>query len=140
MWTRVLISVHPVEHIILKSLFNSIHRSLPRHQLRPLCVNSYTYKKLLGAPGLTTRNKKLLGAKGIATRSNNATNGAPHIATNGAFLLLETNAGGPRNASPQAPPFSGRWLEKPGSITQRLSRCGGWRFLAAPNLERGQGL
>ena len=26
-------------------------------------------KKLLGAPGLTTRSKKLLGAPGIATRS-----------------------------------------------------------------------
>ena len=39
-------------------------------------------KKLLGArtllraPGLTTRNKKLLGAKGIATRSKDATRGA----------------------------------------------------------------
>ena len=31
------------------------------------------YTQLLGAPGLTTRNKKLLGAKGIATRSKDAT-------------------------------------------------------------------
>ena len=30
-------------------------------------------RTLLGAPGLTTRNKKLLGAKGIATRSKDAT-------------------------------------------------------------------
>ena len=34
-------------------------------------------RMLLGAPGLTTRNKKLLGAPGIATRSKDATNGAP---------------------------------------------------------------
>ena len=31
---------------------------------------------LLGAPGLTTRNKKLLGAPGIATRSKDATRGS----------------------------------------------------------------
>ena len=29
-------------------------------------------RTLLGAPGLTTRNKKLLGTKGIATRSKDA--------------------------------------------------------------------
>ena len=37
-------------------------------------------KKLLGAPGHTTRSKKLLGTKGIATGGKDATNGA--------FLLL----------------------------------------------------
>ena len=30
-------------------------------------------RTLLGAPGLTTRNKKLLGAPGSATRSKDAT-------------------------------------------------------------------
>ena len=30
-------------------------------------------RTLLGAPGLTTRNKKLLGGPGIATRSRDAT-------------------------------------------------------------------
>ena len=34
-------------------------------------------RKLLRAPGRTTRNKKLLGAKGIATRSKEATRGIP---------------------------------------------------------------
>ena len=33
-------------------------------------------RTLLGAPGLTTRNKKLLGAPGIATRSKDATRGS----------------------------------------------------------------
>ena len=33
-------------------------------------------RKLLRAPGRTTRNKKLLGAKGIATRSKEATRGS----------------------------------------------------------------
>ena len=32
-------------------------------------------RMLLGAPGLTTRNKKLLGAPGMATRSKDATGG-----------------------------------------------------------------
>ena len=39
------------------------------------CLTS-SNKKLLGAPGPTTRNKKLLGAKGIATRSKDATRGS----------------------------------------------------------------
>ena len=33
-------------------------------------------RMLLGAPGLTTRNKKLLGAPGIATRSKDAARGS----------------------------------------------------------------
>ena len=33
---------------------------------------------LLGAPGLTTKNKKLLGAPGIATRSKDATGSWPY--------------------------------------------------------------
>ena len=40
-------------------------------------INIYIYilraRMLLGAPGLTTRNKKLLGAPGIATRSKDGT-------------------------------------------------------------------
>ena len=35
-------------------------------------------RTLLGAPGLTTRNKKLLGAPGIATRSKDATRSKGH--------------------------------------------------------------
>ena len=31
---------------------------------------------MLGAPGLTTRNKKLLGAPGLAIRSKDATGGS----------------------------------------------------------------
>ena len=37
-------------------------------------------------------NKKLLAPPGLTTRSKDATNGAPGIATNGAFLLLETRS------------------------------------------------
>ena len=33
-------------------------------------------RMLLGAPGLTTRNRELLGVKGIATRSKDATRGS----------------------------------------------------------------
>ena len=49
------------------------------HERRPHLVKrvsifpSLVIQKLLGAPGITTRNKKLLGAKGIATRSKDAT-------------------------------------------------------------------
>ena len=52
---------------------------------------------LLGAPGLTTRNKKLLGAPGIATRSKDATRNKC-IATSNKCLtssnkkLVETSA------------------------------------------------
>ena len=35
-------------------------------------------RTLLGAPGLTTRNKKLLGAPGIATRSKDAIRNKGH--------------------------------------------------------------
>ena len=43
-------------------------------------------KKLLGAPGLTTRNKKLLGAPGLTTR-NKKLLGAPGLTTRNKKLL-----------------------------------------------------
>ena len=46
-------------------------------------------RTLLGAPGLTTRNKKLLGAPGIATRSKDATNVGPN-SENRIYLLPHT--------------------------------------------------
>ena len=59
-------------HWVFRVFCNS--RSVVRTSLcrgwRPLLLGA---KTLLGAPGLTTRNKKLLGTKGIATRSKDAT-------------------------------------------------------------------
>ena len=49
-------------------------------------ASDFDPRTLLGAPGLTTRNKKLLGAKGIATRSKDATSSSALLL--GAFLLL----------------------------------------------------
>ena len=47
---------------------------------------------LLGAPGLTARNKKLLGAKGIATRSKDATSMLCFFSTNVCFLRLNCSS------------------------------------------------
>ena len=38
--------------------------------------NKHKQESLLGAPGLTTRNKKLIETPGIATRSKDATRGS----------------------------------------------------------------
>ena len=46
------------------------------HPLHVFTLQDVQTKKLLGAPGLTTRNKKLLGAPGIATRSKDTTRGS----------------------------------------------------------------
>ena len=54
-------------------------RHEPPTLLGGLCPDPITLPtpcKLLGAPGLTTRNKKLLGAPGIAARSKDATRGS----------------------------------------------------------------
>ena len=61
-----------------------------------------------------TRSKKLLyilGTKGIATRSKDATNRAPGIATNGAFLLLVTRTllGAPGIATRSKDATRGSW-------------------------------
>ena len=50
-----------------------VNNSIQWVQAGPKYVQNVSFllgaRMLLGAPGLTTRNKKLLGAKGIATRS-----------------------------------------------------------------------
>ena len=42
----------------------------------PACERKTIGETLLGAPGITTRNKKLLGSPGRTTRSKDATRGS----------------------------------------------------------------
>ena len=59
----------PHANALANDLATTAQRSNTLYTIRPLLLGART---LLGAPGLTTRNKKLLGAFGIATRSKDA--------------------------------------------------------------------